>query len=127
MGLQNKELRLGVTYSIFSGIIVFLLVTLAWIFFRVETFSEATHIIRKILCDHSGVISMGASSFTFLGTVLMLAVFCVYEFCIKIGILTFDVEEYRHRLSYNLCAIIPMIVLMGLFGMSSESFVYFQF
>ena len=127
IGLHKKELRLGVISSIFSGIIVFILVTLAWIFFRVETFSDAIHIISKIVCDHGGIFSMGASSFTFLGTMLMLAVFCVYEICIKIGILKFDVEEYKHILTFNLFAIIPMIVLMGLFGMSSESFVYFQF
>ncbi len=127
MGLQNKDSKWDIVSSAISGIIVFVLVTIAWIFFRVETFDDAIYIIVKILTNLNGHFSMGASSFTFAATALMLCIFVIYELLAKNGLLYFESLDYRPKLSVNLVSLIPMLILMGMFGMTSDKFVYFQF
>lgn len=125
LGLQSDKIKWNKFTSVISGIIVFTLVTLAWIFFRLD-FENATFVIGRILTD-CGRFSMGASSFTFASTILMLVIFIIYELMARRRIVWFDVEDYDHNLKANLIGIIPLLVLMGMFGMSSDNFVYFQF
>lgn len=127
LGLQKKGLRWNVLGSVLYGLVVFALVTIAWIFFRVETFGMSAMIIGKIFTDITGPFSMGASTFTFAATLLMLVVFIFYELLVRRGYLTFDVEGYESKISRNLWATIPMLLLMAMFGVSANNFVYFQF
>lgn len=127
MGMQKSDKKRNWLSSTFSGIAVFVLVTIAWIFFRVETFSDATYIISQICTLSTITFSMGASSFTFAATMLMLIIFIFYELLVRKGILCFDVTNYDDKIVYNIISIIPMLILMGMFGMSSDNFVYFQF
>lgn len=125
MGLQSPNLRWTKTTSFLSGLVVFALATLAWIFFRLD-FSQATYVIHRIF-NSFGTISFGASSFAFASTVFMLLIFIGYELLIRKGVILFDVENYEDRLKANLLYLVPLLILMGLFGMSSDNFVYFQF
>lgn len=127
LGLQNKEFKWNALTSAISGFVVFVLATIAWIFFRVPTFSETMFILGKITTDITGHFSMGASSFTFAGTVLMLLIFLGYELLVRKGVIKFDVDDYKLHLSPNLISLIPMLILIGMFGMTSDTFVYFQF
>ena len=106
---------------------VFVLVTIAWIFFRVATFEDAIFIIGRIFSGPFGTPYAGSSTFTFGAMLLMLCVFIIYEIIIRKGYLNFDVRDYRPVLGWNLVAIIPMLILLGMFGISSDSFVYFKF
>jgi D-alanyl-lipoteichoic acid acyltransferase DltB (MBOAT superfamily) len=126
-GLQDKNVRWNKLTSVLSGLVVFILVTLAWIFFRLVTFDEALHIIGKIITDLGGHFSMGASSFTFVATLFMLLIFVIYELLVRTRILCFDVTDCDSKIINNLLSLIPMIILLGMFGMTSDSFVYFQF
>ena len=127
LGFQNKDVKWNRLTSVLSGLWLFLLATIAWIFFRVETFDGALYILNKIFCEFSGGFSMGASSFTFATTILMLIIFISYEYMIRYKRIIFDVEGYDHTIVANIIAVIPMLLLMGMFGRSSDSFVYFQF
>jgi D-alanyl-lipoteichoic acid acyltransferase DltB (MBOAT superfamily) len=127
LGLQNNQIRWNVGRSIFSGTIVFILVTIAWIFFRIGSFSEAFFVVGRIFTDISGTFSMGSSSFKFASTLLMLCVFVVYELLFRRGVLCFDNEGYTDKLTANMISMAPMLILMGLFGSFSDNFVYFQF
>ena len=127
LGLQRKDIKWNFLTSALSGMGVFVLVTVAWIFFRVETFSQAIFIVEKICVDMGGRFSMGASSFTFVSTLMMLFVLLCYELGIRKGFILYDVNNYKSRITRNLFALIPLLILLGMFGMSSDNFVYFQF
>lgn len=127
LGLQKKEIRWNWFTSAISGTVVFVIVTIAWIFFKVETFDKAVFIVEKIFVDFSGRFSMGASSFTFVSTLLMLIIFICYELGVRKGIVLYDVDNYESKLVRNVYSLIPMLILLGMFGVSSDNFVYFQF
>lgn len=127
LGLQNKHIKWSQITSFLSGTVVFCLVTLAWIFFRVETFDDATYVVNKIFTDFGGNLSMGASSFTFASTAAVLTIFFVYEILVHKHILCFDVENYEEKITNNIISLIPMLILLSMFSLSSDTFVYFQF
>lgn len=127
IGLQEKDLKWNFAGSITCGLCVFFLVTLAWIFFRLPTFDEATFVVSKILTDGFGPISMGASTFAFAATLMMLLVFTAYELIIRKGWLQFDVQNYEKKITANIFSIIPMLILIAMFGKTADNFVYFQF
>lgn len=126
-GLQRKTLRWNWIGSAAMGCVVFVLATIAWIFFRVETFDDATFIIGRIFSDFGGPVAMGISTFTFGAMWMMLLIFIVYELLIRNGKLCFDADGYERRMVWNIVAIIPMLLLMGMFGLTSDNFVYFKF
>lgn len=126
-GLQKKDVIFSSIWGIIYSIIVFILITVAWIFFRIDTFNQAVRIIGKIFVDFIGPISIGASAFTFGTTILMLIIFIGLELCVKRKLIWYDVTEYESRMKYNLIFIIPMLLLICLCGISSDNFVYFQF
>lgn len=126
LGLQNNELKWNKFTSTLSCCTIFLLVTIAWIFFRLD-FSDAIFVINKIFSGNILKFSMGASSFTFTATIAMLLVFIAYELMLRRGVIKYDVEEYKTKICWNFISTIPLILLMGMFGMSTDKFVYFQF
>lgn len=127
LGLQKKDIHWTRFTSAIAGIVVFILVTIAWIFFRLDTFESATYVISKIFSDSPGIPNLGSSSFAFAGTIAMLAIFFIYEILVRRQKLCFDVENYSNRLSANLFSMVPLLVLMGMFGVTTDKFVYFQF
>lgn len=124
-GLQSADIAWNRFTRLLGGIAVFLLVTLAWIFFRIESLGEALHVTGRIFTDFGSPLSMGASTFTFVATVAMLAVFAVYELAVRRQIINFDVAPAGSLRS--LYAALPLLILIAMFGMSSDNFVYFQF
>lgn len=126
IGLQKKDLKWNFAGSIVCGLCVFFLATLAWIFFRLPTFNKAIFVVSKIFSDGFSSISLGASTFAFAATIMMLLVFVVYELMVRKGWLQFDVQNYK-KLTANIFAIIPMLILIAMFGKTADNFVYFQF
>lgn len=127
LGLQKKELNWNKLASVVNGIIIFILVTIAWIFFRQPTFDGAIVVLDKIFTNWSGTFSMGASTFTFVATIFVLLVFLCYELLIRKNCIFFDINNYDTFLARNVISIIPMIILIAMFGVTSDNFVYFQF
>lgn len=125
LGLQSDKIKWNKIKSVLYGTIVFVLVTLAWIFFRLE-FDQALLVIERIFTA-GGKLAYGSSNFTFVGTVAILCIFVTYELLVRKRVIWFDTSEYQPKLMANLVSVIPMLILMGMFGMSSANFVYFQF
>lgn len=126
-GFQRKDLRWNWLSSAIGGIVVFVLVTIAWIFFRIPTFEKANFIIGKIFTSAPTIPNFGSSTFAFAGTVAMFLVMIVYELLVRKHKLCFDVENYNGKITANLLSLIPLIILMAMFGITSDKFVYFQF
>lgn len=98
-------------------ILVFILITIAWIFFRIEDIGSAWLVVSKIFTDFISPISGGSSMFSTLLTILFLLLFLVREYLMYKNIL-----PQKHPVEY-----IILILCICLLGVSSEQFVYFQF
>ena len=97
-------------------LLVFVMVTLAWIFFRVD-FDKAILVVYKVCSDLFSPVSMGMSAFSTLLTTILLVVFIVREYLLFKNRL-----PRKHAIEYIL-----LILCICLFGASSDQFVYFQF
>lgn len=126
-GLQRSSLHWNRLGSAVMGCVVFALATIAWIFFRVETFGDASLIIGRIFTGLGSPLNVGSSTFTFGATLLMLAIFIFYEILVRKGSLCFEATGYDRQLTRNIVAVIPMLLLMAMFGITSANFVYFKF
>lgn len=126
LGLQRKDFVMPKWLKLPSGIVVFLLVTLAWIFFRVGDMTQTTGIIQRIFTVQTFSVSTGASAFTFACNMALLLVFLVTEILYsKNKILT----EHNGTLCTvtNAMLTVALLLMISLFGAQSDSFVYFQF
>lgn len=97
-------------------LLVFVLVTLAWIFFRVD-FNTAIIVVGRICNDLFSPISMGMSAFSTLLTAVLLIIFVIREY-----LLFKNKLPQKYAIEYVL-----LILCVCLFGVSSDQFVYFQF
>lgn len=127
LGLQGKNVNWNAFTSLLGGCMVFVLATIAWIFFRVPTFEDAAFIIGKIFSDLGGGLNLGSSTFTFGATVSMLVIFAVYEILVRKRKICFESTGFEGVMVWNIVAVIPMLLLMGMFGITSDNFVYFKF
>lgn len=100
-----------------NHLLVFISISIAWIFFRIENSSTAWYIITKICCNINSPIGLGSSSFTTLLTLVLLVLFIVREYLI-----------YKEKIpqKYSIEFILLMLGI-GLLGVSTDQFVYFQF
>ncbi|MDO4949029.1 MAG: MBOAT family O-acyltransferase [Bacteroidales bacterium] len=123
-GLQRPELENR--WKAARRILVFMMATLAWIFFRVEDMDRAWMIVGRIVTNPIATIAWGISAF---GTVTTLGLLGVFVGC--------DWLLYRKKLSLgdasqaftlkSLMLLVGLLLGISLFSVSSESFVYFQF
>lgn len=127
LGLQKKDLHWTWFGSFLSGCVVFILATVAWIFFRVETFDNACQIIGSIGFNLLSPLDFGVSTFTFAVTAGMLVIFLLYELAVRRGWLCYENVGYEKNLSRNIIAAVPMLIFMALCGITSDNFVYFKF
>lgn len=103
------------------GLGCFLVVTIAWIYFRIEDSTMATTVVAKIFSNlNSPVMSaIGGSSFTFVITMALTCLFVVREIVLYKA-------TYRNQLIINVESVM-LLLIIALFGVSSNQFVYFQF
>lgn len=101
-----------------SVLLVFGLVTIAWVFFRVEDFSKACSIVARFV-DSPGSFYWGASAFTTLLAIAVLVIFLGMEW----------VKYKQVKMSMLISALVYSVVLAMtvLLGVTSGGFVYFQF
>lgn len=126
LGLQRKNFVMSKWLKLPSGIVVFLLVTLAWIFFRVGDMTQTSGIIQRIFTEQTFSLSVGASAFIFACNIALLVLFTVIEilYC-KNKVL---VERDGMMCTFiNGVLTVALLLMISLFGAQSDSFVYFQF
>lgn len=98
-------------------ILIFILITIAWIFFRIEDIGSAWTVVSKIFTDFISPVSGGGSAFSTIITTFLLLLFLIREY-----LMFKDILPQKHPIEY-----IILILCICLFGVSSEQFVYFQF
>jgi alginate O-acetylation protein len=96
---------------------VFIMVTFAWVFFRIPDSGIAWNVIQKICTDLISPFNWGSSTFSTLITIGLLVVFVIREWLLFKGRL-----PQKYAIEYML-----LIFAICLFGVSSDQFVYFQF
>lgn len=101
------------------GLVCFIVVTLAWVFFRLENSEQAIMVISRICTDITSplVTTVNGSTFSFLVTCGLLLLFGIREFTLykMIGSKQSAVE------------MIVIVLLIALFSAGNSQFVYFQF
>lgn len=103
--------------NILYHLLVFVMVTFAWIFFRIENSVEAWHVVTRICSDIISPVYWGSSTFSTLLTMLLLGIFMLREYLMYRNIL-----PQKSAWEY-----LFLLLAIGLFGVSSDQFVYFQF
>ena len=123
-GLQKPELE-G-KYKAHRLILVFLMATFAWIFFRVEDMGHAFMIVEKILVNSGGMFDLGSSAFGTAMSFMMLLIFICLELLLYHDKINLDDVNNAFTLK-NLFFLVFLLMGISLFSVSSDSFVYFQF
>lgn len=103
--------------NILYHLLVFVMITFAWIFFRIESSVEAYHVVTRICSDLISPVYWGSSTFSTLLTMLLLGIFMLREYLMYRNIL-----PQKSAWEY-----LFLLLAIGLFGVSSDQFVYFQF
>lgn len=103
--------------NILYHLLVFVMITFAWIFFRIESSVEAWHVVTRICSDIISPVYWGSSTFSTLLTMLLLGIFMLREYLMYRNIL-----PQKSAWEY-----LFLLLAIGLFGVSSDQFVYFQF
>ena len=103
--------------NILYHLLVFVMITFAWIFFRIESSVEAYHVVIRICSDLISPVYWGSSTFSTLLTMLLLGIFMLREYLMYRNIL-----PQKSAWEY-----LFLLLAIGLFGVSSDQFVYFQF
>lgn len=102
------------------GLLIFVYVSLAWVFFRMADTVQAAHYIQCLVSNPWTLPSMGSSTISFAFTALLLALGIVIEW--------FQYRGARLRNPWMRGAtLLLLLLLISLFGVGSEQFVYFQF
>jgi len=113
-------------YTVFKMVIVFVGVTISWIFFRASSMEDALFILAHIFVDQ-GALWWGSSSVT---TLLSMAPIC---FMVAVQILQYRghigiyLRPSRLHPTFTWVGFLVLLVGIALFGMSSNAFIYFQF
>ena len=98
-------------------LLVFVLITFAWVFFRIEDSEVAMQVIYLICTDLFAPVSLGSSTFTTLLTSGMLIVFILREYL-----------QFKNKLvKQSRIETVFLLLAICLLGVSSSQFVYFQF
>ncbi len=116
-------------HTLFRVLLTFLLVNLAWIFFRADTWNDAKYIVSHLLpFGHSwiGVPNISTSSFLLnLALILFLFIDEIIRFRGKIAFAERIIPHARYRRYFQNAALVLIIVLFGVF--EQQTFIYFQF
>ena len=120
--LKNISDKLTFT-NVIRIITTFNIVTFAWIFFRINSLSDALYIIKEIFSNiGTPFIDISTLLVSFMGIIIMTMRDAVYEWNIPIHLL----HNKNTIIRYTTCILLICYIL--LFGaLSGGSFIYFQF
>lgn len=125
-GLHRKGYETPRLLKVPANLLVFVLVTLAWIFFRIEDFATATHVVGKIVTDIASPVAVGASTFTFVCNMMLLGIFFLFDGMLYKSLLIRE-DRFAQPTLMNIAWVVVLLLMLGLFSVSADNFVYFQF
>lgn len=127
--------RSGRAARLWQTAVTFGLITVSWIFFRAESLSQASWIIRRILLVFrdglglSTVSALGLSMRSLLTTVVLGALYTVFELLQKHRRVPDGLTRTTVRYTLVVLLLLGMISLFGTYGngVDAQTFVYFRF
>lgn len=114
------------TFNAFGYIYTFIVVLIAWIFFRAPDFQSASTIFTEIFSFNYGSLFIGDIN-AFINALLLLSIGVLIDF--KIFRSDVFLEDYGSRFNIVKLSIIAsvIILMLCLFYSTTENFIYFQF
>ena len=114
------------TFNAFGYIYTFIVVIIAWVFFRATDFSSAWAIVGKILSLDYGSLFIGNIN-SFINALLLMCLGLLID--LKIFRSKIPLEDYGNKYSTITLSIIisVFIMILCLFYSTAENFIYFQF
>lgn len=125
-GLHRKGYETPRLLKVPANLLVFVLVTIAWIFFRIEDFATVTHVVSKIVTDIASPVAVGASTFTFVCNMLLLGIFILFDWMLYRKCLIRE-DNFVRSTAVNTVWVVALLLMLSLFSVSADNFVYFQF
>lgn len=123
----DRRLESSAVWKAVQNAYVFMAVLLAWVFFRAKSVDDAFLIVSRILTDFSSTLYMGSSAFdtaTGLALILLLLVVQLFQYN-RIAGIYFQPSRIPRLFRWTGYAF--TLILIGMLGVSSEQFIYFQF
>lgn len=127
LGLQRKGFVMPKAWRPLAWLTVFILITIAWIFFRIPTFDEACYAVTKIFTDLFSPVKTGASTFTFAINSCLVMTFIAFDWILYRFISNKKTGEIKTTFISGSLWFVSLLLAMAFFGASSDKFVYFQF
>ena len=124
-GLKNQFLSFWTLYGL-QGIYVYIVVSLAWVFFRANTFNDATAMINGVFRDWGRQYTT-ASLMGFVLMLAALALFIILEILAYKKVITITESENNPYDGKNLAFLVITLLSISLLGQSGAQFVYFKF
>jgi alginate O-acetyltransferase complex protein AlgI len=123
----DKRLETNPVWHALQTLYVFVIVVLAWVFFRANNVQDAFYIISAMFTDLSSPLYTGSSSFdTAIGAALIVLLFIVQILQYN-GVLGLYFTSSKIQRPYRWAGYAFTIILIALLGVSSAQFIYFQF
>ena len=123
-GLKNQFLSFWRIWV--QGIYVYIVVSLAWVFFRANTFNDATAMINGVFRDWGRQYTT-ASLMGFVLMLAALALFIILEILAYKKVITITESENNPYDGKNLAFLVITLLSISLLGQSGAQFVYFKF
>ncbi|WP_199851657.1 MBOAT family O-acyltransferase [Brumimicrobium mesophilum] len=126
LGLGRKKEKNKLSFNVLINIVItFILVDLAWIFFRASSLTEAWEIITRIFTDFGSQLFIKWDIF-FIAAVSMMILF-FKEFTDEFYPKKFELLNNKNLYVrvFSMALLLCIIILLGVFD--SDKFIYFQF
>ncbi len=117
----NKNKKYSYIEKLFRIIIVFHIVSFAWIFFRSNSLTQAIEVVTRIFKFEIIKPYLGDNNIIFYGFIALI-IYIVNDYCEYKDIKIFELKKYR---KYIYVSLIIIILSIGVFD--AGQFIYFQF
>jgi len=125
--INQSSIKKYNAYKAIKILIVFMLVCYAWVFFRASSISDALIISYKFFSDWNGSLYLGASTVSFFFSVLLIILLFSVQFLQYKGIASLYFSSSKAHPITQLLWYVLLLLGICMLGISSNSFIYFQF
>ena len=125
--INQSSIKKYNAYKAIKILIVFMLVCYAWVFFRASSISDALIISYKFFSDWNGSLYLGASTVSFFFSVLLIILLFSVQFLQYKGIASLYFSSSKAHPITQLFWYVLLLLGICMLGISSNSFIYFQF
>lgn len=132
---KNKKVKTKKIVTVLKGIGVFIFVTITWVFFRAQSFSDAWHVLTNGFTGIASPISYLRKGFQDMSMGVERLIICVISVLILFVFDAFSqktdviawIGTKKKIVSWGLCILLTLIILAWTPIKSGSEFIYFQF